>query len=108
MQNYNSKISNFGLARLGPAGEVSHVTTRIIGTYSYVAPEYVTAGDFICPCLINFGYSSFSQMHRGEVKIVYCCDKGDEVNMKSATYIISLRKFSSYSYCVNIENHLHC
>ncbi|XP_038906364.1 probable serine/threonine-protein kinase PIX13 [Benincasa hispida] len=42
--NYNSKISDFGLARLGPAGEESHVTTRIMGTYGYVAPEYVSTG----------------------------------------------------------------
>ncbi|KAL0550633.1 hypothetical protein IC582_015155 [Cucumis melo] len=42
--NYNSKISDFGLARLGPAGEDSHVTTRIMGTYGYVAPEYVSTG----------------------------------------------------------------
>ncbi|XP_022145480.1 probable serine/threonine-protein kinase CST [Momordica charantia] len=42
--DYNAKISDFGLARLGPAGEESHVTTRIMGTYGYVAPEYVTTG----------------------------------------------------------------
>ncbi|XP_023551881.1 probable serine/threonine-protein kinase PIX13 [Cucurbita pepo subsp. pepo] len=42
--DYNSKISDFGLARLGPAGERSHVTTRIMGTYGYVAPEYVSTG----------------------------------------------------------------
>ncbi|KGN55628.2 probable serine/threonine-protein kinase PIX13 isoform X1 [Cucumis sativus] len=42
--NYNSKISDFGLARLGPTGEESHVTTRIMGTYGYVAPEYVSTG----------------------------------------------------------------
>lgn len=73
VQNYNSKISDFGLARLGPAGEDSHVTTRIMGTYGYVAPEYVSTGDYICHCLVKytkyFGYSGFSQMHRGEVKI---------------------------------------
>lgn len=50
VQNYNSKISDFGLARLGPAGEESHVTTRIMGTYGYVAPEYVSTGDNICHC----------------------------------------------------------
>ncbi|KAI9077334.1 hypothetical protein K1719_040647 [Acacia pycnantha] len=42
--SYNAKISDFGLAKLGPTGEQSHVTTRIIGTYGYAAPEYVATG----------------------------------------------------------------
>lgn len=42
--NYNAKISDFGLAKLGPAGGHSHVTTRVMGTYGYAAPEYVATG----------------------------------------------------------------
>uniref|UniRef100_A0A6N2LNY6 Protein kinase domain-containing protein n=1 Tax=Salix viminalis TaxID=40686 RepID=A0A6N2LNY6_SALVM len=42
--NYNAKISDFGLAKSGPAGEESHVTTRIMGTYGYAAPEYIATG----------------------------------------------------------------
>ncbi|KAL1569787.1 non-specific serine/threonine protein kinase [Salvia divinorum] len=42
--NYNPKISDFGLAKLGPAGENSHVTTRIMGTHGYAAPEYIATG----------------------------------------------------------------
>ncbi|VFQ88215.1 unnamed protein product [Cuscuta campestris] len=42
--NYNAKISDFGLAKLGPSGENSHVTTRIMGTHGYAAPEYVATG----------------------------------------------------------------
>ncbi|KAH9710636.1 protein kinase domain-containing protein [Citrus sinensis] len=42
--NYNAKISDFGLAKLGPAGGESHVTTRVMGTYGYAAPEYVATG----------------------------------------------------------------
>ncbi|XP_057500367.1 probable serine/threonine-protein kinase PIX13 [Actinidia eriantha] len=42
--NYNAKISDFGLAKLGPSGENSHVTTRIMGTYGYAAPEYIATG----------------------------------------------------------------
>lgn len=44
MQNYNAKIADFGLAKLGPSGGMSHVTTRIMGTYGYAAPEYVATG----------------------------------------------------------------
>ncbi|XP_015889606.2 probable serine/threonine-protein kinase PIX13 [Ziziphus jujuba] len=42
--NFNAKIADFGLAKLGPAGGESHVTTRIMGTYGYAAPEYVATG----------------------------------------------------------------
>jgi serine/threonine protein kinase len=42
--SYNAKISDFGLAKLGPDGGESHVTTRIMGTYGYAAPEYVATG----------------------------------------------------------------
>ncbi|KAG9132333.1 hypothetical protein Leryth_013006 [Lithospermum erythrorhizon] len=42
--NYNAKIADFGLAKLGPSGGESHVTTRIMGTYGYAAPEYVATG----------------------------------------------------------------
>uniref|UniRef100_A0A8R7TC46 non-specific serine/threonine protein kinase n=1 Tax=Triticum urartu TaxID=4572 RepID=A0A8R7TC46_TRIUA len=42
--HYNAKISDFGLVRNGPADGDSHVTTRIMGTYGYAAPEYVSTG----------------------------------------------------------------
>ncbi|XP_051114754.1 probable serine/threonine-protein kinase PIX13 isoform X2 [Andrographis paniculata] len=41
---YNAKISDFGLAKLGPSGGDSHVTTRVMGTVGYAAPEYVATG----------------------------------------------------------------
>ncbi|XP_060168733.1 probable serine/threonine-protein kinase PIX13 isoform X2 [Lycium barbarum] len=42
--SYNAKISDFGLAKLGPSASQSHVTTRVMGTYGYAAPEYVQTG----------------------------------------------------------------
>ncbi|XP_047311487.1 probable serine/threonine-protein kinase PIX13 [Impatiens glandulifera] len=42
--NYNAKISDFGLAKFGPSGGDTHVTTRIMGTYGYAAPEYIATG----------------------------------------------------------------
>ncbi|XP_047169221.1 probable serine/threonine-protein kinase PIX13 isoform X2 [Vigna umbellata] len=43
-EEFNAKISDFGLAKLGPSAGDSHVTTRIIGTYGYAAPEYIATG----------------------------------------------------------------
>ncbi|GMH28822.1 hypothetical protein Nepgr_030665 [Nepenthes gracilis] len=42
--NFNPKLSDFGLAREGPAGDRSHVSTAPVGTYGYAAPEYVETG----------------------------------------------------------------
>ncbi|KAK9127095.1 hypothetical protein Syun_015892 [Stephania yunnanensis] len=41
---YNAKLSDFGLARDGPTGDKSHVSTRVMGTYGYAAPEYLATG----------------------------------------------------------------
>ncbi|XP_019461986.1 PREDICTED: probable serine/threonine-protein kinase PBL11 isoform X2 [Lupinus angustifolius] len=41
---YNAKLSDFGLARDGPTGDKSHVSTRVIGTRGYAAPEYLATG----------------------------------------------------------------
>lgn len=43
-QNYNAKLSDFGLAKDGPTGDKSHVSTRVMGTYGYAAPEYLATG----------------------------------------------------------------
>ncbi|KAJ0083800.1 hypothetical protein Patl1_30061 [Pistacia atlantica] len=40
-RDYNAKLSDFGLAKDGPEGDKSHVSTRIMGTYGYAAPEYI-------------------------------------------------------------------
>ncbi|KAK6778618.1 hypothetical protein RDI58_025336 [Solanum bulbocastanum] len=42
--DYNAKLSDFGLARDGPIGDQSHVSTRVMGTYGYAAPEYLSTG----------------------------------------------------------------
>ncbi|XP_020210279.1 probable serine/threonine-protein kinase At1g01540 [Cajanus cajan] len=42
-RQWNSKVSDFGLAKLLYA-EHSYVTTRVMGTFGYVAPEYACTG----------------------------------------------------------------
>ncbi|XP_064983961.1 probable serine/threonine-protein kinase PBL7 isoform X1 [Musa acuminata AAA Group] len=43
-EEYNPKLSDFGLAKLGPVGDNTHVSTRVMGTYGYCAPEYAMTG----------------------------------------------------------------
>ncbi|XP_020253516.1 serine/threonine-protein kinase PBS1-like isoform X1 [Asparagus officinalis] len=43
-EGFHPKLSDFGLAKLGPVGDKSHVSTRVMGTYGYCAPEYAMTG----------------------------------------------------------------
>ncbi|XP_075489352.1 putative serine/threonine-protein kinase PBL18 [Primulina tabacum] len=47
---FNAKLSDFGLARAGPKGDRTHVSTRVIGTKGYAAPEYVATGRLTSKC----------------------------------------------------------
>ncbi|GMY33942.1 probable serine/threonine-protein kinase PBL26 [Fagus crenata] len=42
--DFNAKLSDFGLAKLGPIGDKTHVSSRVMGTYGYCAPEYQRTG----------------------------------------------------------------
>ncbi|KAK3431816.1 hypothetical protein EUGRSUZ_E03585, partial [Eucalyptus grandis] len=42
----NPKISDFGMARLFELDQTQAETNRIVGTYGYMAPEYVMHGNF--------------------------------------------------------------
>ncbi|KAL5724133.1 hypothetical protein ACHQM5_007433 [Ranunculus cassubicifolius] len=42
--DFKPKLSDFGLAREGPTGSRTHVSTAVVGTYGYAAPEYVETG----------------------------------------------------------------
>jgi serine/threonine protein kinase len=41
--SWEAKVSDFGLAKL-LGSDKSHVTTRVMGTFGYVAPEYCSTG----------------------------------------------------------------
>ena len=43
-EGFHPKLSDFGLAKLGPIGDKTHVSTRVMGTYGYCAPEYAMTG----------------------------------------------------------------
>ena len=57
LQEFNAKLSDFGLAKDGPMGDQTHVSTRVMGTYGYAAPEYVMTGEsFVAALLINLEF----------------------------------------------------
>ncbi|KAG6532243.1 hypothetical protein ZIOFF_006082 [Zingiber officinale] len=43
-QDFNAKLSDFGLAKLGPVEDKVYVSSRVMGTIGYCAPEYARTG----------------------------------------------------------------
>ncbi|XP_027771925.1 proline-rich receptor-like protein kinase PERK9 isoform X1 [Solanum pennellii] len=41
--NFEAHVADFGLAKLAQDAE-SHITTRVVGTFGYMAPEYASTG----------------------------------------------------------------
>ena len=41
---FHAKLSDFGLVKVGPLGDRTHVSTRVMGTYGYCAPDYAMTG----------------------------------------------------------------
>ncbi|XP_077218328.1 putative serine/threonine-protein kinase PBL7 [Tasmannia lanceolata] len=44
-QNYRAKVSDFGLAKMGSDKINGQITTRVLGTTGYLAPEYASMGN---------------------------------------------------------------
>ncbi|KAI3733609.1 hypothetical protein L6452_13054 [Arctium lappa] len=42
--DFNPKIADFGLSRFGPQGDKTHISTRVLGSKGYFAPEYIGTG----------------------------------------------------------------
>lgn len=62
-QDFTAKLSDFGLAKAGPQGDETHVSTRVMGTYGYAAPEYVMTGMFF----------DFNSCLHGLTPVNLCC-----------------------------------
>ncbi|MCD9559501.1 hypothetical protein HAX54_017464 [Datura stramonium] len=43
LDNFDARVADFGLAKLAQDAK-SHVTTRVMGTFGYMAPEYASSG----------------------------------------------------------------
>jgi serine/threonine protein kinase len=69
MQAYNAKISDFGLAKLGPSASQSHLSTTVMGTPGYAAPEYMQTGIYVIHCFFMYFYYYFLNLMRKLIEI---------------------------------------
>ncbi|XP_030534756.1 probable serine/threonine-protein kinase PIX13 isoform X2 [Rhodamnia argentea] len=57
--SYTAKLSDFGLVKSGPPEGQSHVSTRVMGTMGYAAPEYIRTGHlYVKSDVYSFGVVS--------------------------------------------------
>lgn len=45
--NFHAKVADFGLAKHAPEGQTNYLSTRVMGTFGYVAPEYAMTGHLL-------------------------------------------------------------
>lgn len=45
--DFHAKVSDFGLAKQAPEGRTNYLSTRVMGTFGYVAPEYAMTGHLL-------------------------------------------------------------
>ncbi|KAL5983529.1 hypothetical protein ACLOJK_017616 [Asimina triloba] len=45
--NFHAKVADFGLAKQAPEGRANCLSTRVMGTFGYVAPEYAMTGHLL-------------------------------------------------------------
>ncbi|QHO45085.1 Receptor-like serine/threonine-protein kinase [Arachis hypogaea] len=45
--NFHAKVADFGLAKQAPEGRANYLSTRVMGTFGYVAPEYAMTGHLL-------------------------------------------------------------
>ncbi|KAJ6837106.1 serine/threonine-protein kinase PBS1-like isoform X1 [Iris pallida] len=77
-EGFHPKLSDFGLAKLGPDGDKSHVSTRVMGTYGYCAPEYAMTGQLTVKSdVYSFGVV-FLELITGRKAIDNCKGHGEQ------------------------------
>ncbi|KAL5996408.1 hypothetical protein ACLOJK_026486 [Asimina triloba] len=45
--DFHAKVADFGLAKQAPEGHANYLSTRVMGTFGYVAPEYAMTGHLL-------------------------------------------------------------
>ena len=43
-QDMSARLTDFGMARAGPDGGETHISTRVMGTMGYLDPTYMETG----------------------------------------------------------------
>lgn len=82
--NMSPKISDFGMARLFLIDQTQDDTSKIVGTYGYMAPEYVIHGQLsIKTDVYSFGILVMEIVTGQKISSLQYTEEGDAVNLLS-------------------------
>ena len=98
--DFNPKLSDFGLAKLGPVGDNTHVSTRVMGTYGYCAPEYAMSGKLTLKSdIYSFGVVLL-ELITGRKAMDFTRRPGDQnlVSWVNIVYFLITTKFPFLNY----------
>ncbi|XP_006657796.2 cysteine-rich receptor-like protein kinase 6 [Oryza brachyantha] len=78
--NYTPKISDFGMARLFGGEQTREITSRVVGTYGYMAPEYVMRGHYsVKSDVFSFGILMIEIVTGRRSGGSYCFDQSNDL-----------------------------
>ncbi|RZC64338.1 hypothetical protein C5167_008027 [Papaver somniferum] len=82
------KISDFGMAKLFEVDQTQANTSRIAGTYGYMAPEYARNGHFCGKSdVFSFGVLVLEILSGKKITYIYMTDSGDAQNLLTYTWM---------------------
>ncbi|MED6180574.1 hypothetical protein PIB30_011335 [Stylosanthes scabra] len=80
-EDMNPKIADFGMARLFAVDQTQGNTSRIVGTYGYMAPEYAMHGEFsVKSDVYSFGVLVLEILSGKKISSFYQTDADDLVS----------------------------
>ncbi|KAI6692233.1 hypothetical protein NL676_019943 [Syzygium grande] len=104
-EGFHQKLSDFGLAKLAPVGDKSHVSTRVVGTNGYCGPEYSLTGQLTIKSSVYSFAVVVSELITGHKAIDSSCPHGERnlVTLAAVRPLIGDRVMA-LSYLANQAN----
>lgn len=100
-EDFNPKLSDFGLAKIAPKGGQDLVSTRVMGTYGYCAPEYAATGQLNSKSdIYSFGVV-FLEIISGR-RVIDTARATEEQNLIDWVCLLSFSIYSSISILIFI------
>ena len=104
-RNFHAKVSDFGLAKVGSDKAGGHVSTRVLGTQGYVAPEYALTGHLTTKSDVYSYGIVLLELLTGRVPVDMKRDAGEGVLVSWVRLSNFLQTFGFFFFFTLISSH---